>query len=194
MNLISFYGYSKDDLEELRKLIPIVGNRSHILLITQQLKDEFYRNREKKISETLGNFEKHPLKIDIPQIFEGYDEYKTMKQAMKETVKLRSNLIDRFRQEVVDNTLVADKIVEELFSKGESIEVDKEVVERATLRIQAGNPPGKGKSLGDAINWECLLERISESENLHLVSQDADYSSDFDKDCLAQFLLEPVTK
>lgn len=188
--LISFYGYSKDDLEELRKLIPIVENRSHKLLITQQLKDEFYRNREKKISETLNDFQRHPLHIEIPKIFQRYDEIEPLNKSMKESSQLKTKLIERLRQDVVENTLVADKIVEQLFSKGEQIEVDRAIVDKAQLRMQAGNPPGKGKSLGDAINWECLLHSLSVSENLHLVSQDSDYASDFDKSRLAQFLVK----
>ena len=52
------------------------------------------------------------------------------------------------------------------------------------------NPPGKDGSLGDAINWECLLENVPMGEDLYLVADDKDYYSILDENILKEFLDE----
>jgi predicted nucleic acid-binding protein len=188
--LLSFYEYSKEDLEELRKLVPIVNNSAHKLLLTKQVVDEFYRNRENVIANTLKEFEREVLKIKIPPIFKSYEEHVELTKSMENSAKIRSKLIDSLKKDISNELLVADQIVESLFSKGFKVETTEETVKKAELRLMAGNPPGKGKSLGDAINWECLLNSVANGEELHLISQDSDYSSDFDNQCMSQFLLK----
>jgi hypothetical protein len=51
-----------------------------------------------------------------------------------------------------------------------------------------GNPPGKDKSYGDAINWEILLQYIPKGEDLYIVSSDKDYRSVIDDSCIKSFL------
>jgi predicted nucleic acid-binding protein len=46
--LLSFYHLSSDDLEELRKLIVLIDNKQIVLVLTDQVKDEFFRNRGAK--------------------------------------------------------------------------------------------------------------------------------------------------
>jgi len=51
--LLSFYGLSSDDLEELRKLAALLRTGSVRLHLPQQTKEEFIRNRPGKIAEAL---------------------------------------------------------------------------------------------------------------------------------------------
>jgi predicted nucleic acid-binding protein len=51
--LLSFYHLTSEDLEELRKLIALVGSKRIELVLTQQIKDEFKRNRSAKIADAL---------------------------------------------------------------------------------------------------------------------------------------------
>ena len=50
-------------------------------------------------------------------------------------------------------------------------------------RTEVGNPPGKADSLGDALNWEWLLEQEIEfwDDELILISSDNDYESELIK-------------
>jgi len=50
-------------------------------------------------------------------------------------------------------------------TKSNIIETTKELVDRARLRMDIRNPPGKDDSLGDAINWEGLLNNVKKIKN-----------------------------
>jgi hypothetical protein len=52
-----------------------------------------------------------------------------------------------------------------------------------------GNPPGKNNSLGDAINWECLLDETPAGEDLFFITGDKDYCSALNEDEFSDFLL-----
>jgi hypothetical protein len=52
-----------------------------------------------------------------------------------------------------------------------------------------GNPPGKNNSLGDAINWECLLDETPAREDLFFITGDKDYCSAINEDEFSDFLL-----
>jgi hypothetical protein len=51
-----------------------------------------------------------------------------------------------------------------------------------------GNPPGKDGSHGDAINWEHLLEIISEDEDLYLIAEDKDWREKGSDNVFSPFL------
>ncbi len=53
---LSFYHFTSDDLEELRKLIVAIHEKRIKLYVTSQLRDEFRRNREIKIADALKLF------------------------------------------------------------------------------------------------------------------------------------------
>ena len=56
------------------------------------------------------------------------------------------------------------------------------------LRYNIGNPPGKDKKYGDAINWETLLESVPNGEDLFFISADKDYASLYDERLFHPFL------
>jgi hypothetical protein len=55
--------------------------------------------------------------------------------------------------------------------------------------MSVGNPPGKKGSLGDAINWEALLENVPDGEDLYLIADDRDYFSVLDENKPREFLI-----
>lgn len=76
-----------------------------------------------------------------------------------------------------------------MFNKTEIIECSNDIINKAKLRYDLGNPPGKKNSYGDAVNWECLLENIPDGEDLYFISDDKDYCSEFCKDQFNIYLL-----
>jgi predicted nucleic acid-binding protein len=46
--LLSFYALNQEDLAELNKLIEAIDKQQITLLFTDQIFDEFYRNREQR--------------------------------------------------------------------------------------------------------------------------------------------------
>ena len=80
-------------------------------------------------------------------------------------------------------------MIEELFAKAHLIETSDDLIEKSKLRVSIGNPPGKNGSLGDAINWEALLETIPKGEDLYLIADDRDYFSALDEHKPKEFLI-----
>src|SRR5262249_48306954 len=83
----------------------------------------------------------------------------------------------------------ADHIIQELFEKAIMLKTTEELIDKARLRMQVGNPPGKDGSLGDAISWEVLLEALPEKQHLLFVADDRDYVSVLDDNKFKEFLL-----
>ena len=65
-----------------------------------------------------------------------------------------------------------------------------DIVEKAMIRYNVGNPPGKDKSYGDAINWEILMGNIPTGEDIFFISSDKDYKSVLDENRLNPFLYQ----
>jgi hypothetical protein len=84
--------------------------------------------------------------------------------------------------------LKADRIIQSFFTLGQKLPAHSQILDRARFRMGVGNPPGKNNSLGDAINWECLLEAIPAGEDLFFVTGDKDYCSALNDDDFSDFL------
>lgn len=185
---LSFFHLSNDDLEEIHKLAVLIEKGDVTLWLTEQVKDEFKRNRESKISEALKKLKEQKTKPQFPQICKDYDEYPEIRELQKDFDKKISSLIQKVNEDVENRTLKADQKIEELFEKAQLILTTDELVNKAKLRMDVGNPPGKDGSLGDAINWECLLYSVTNDEKLYLVADDKDYYSVLDSNKLKDFL------
>lgn len=81
--LLTFFHFSNDDLEELRKLIAVISMPENRLFYTSQVLDEFNRNRENKIADALKKFKEKKLENQFPQICKEYPEYEEMRAAIK---------------------------------------------------------------------------------------------------------------
>ncbi len=185
---LSFYHLSNDDLEEIHKLAVLLDKGDVKLWLPEQVKDEFKRNRENKVSDALKKLKEQQKKPQFPQICKDYDEYSEIRDLQIEYGKKLSSLIKKVSDDVETRGLKADEKILELFEKANVIEITQELVEKARFRIDIRNPPGKDGSLGDAINWEALLETVPEGEDLYLVADDKDYYSVLDENTLKDFL------
>ncbi len=186
--LLSFYQLSRNDLEQLRKLVPLLRLGKNQLILTDQVVDEFYRNRERVISQTLAELRKGWGLVELPSICRQFPECEALEASVREASKHRNQLLNKLSDAIQENSLTADLIIQEVFARGTACQANPEISEKAYERMLRGSPPGKGKSLGDAINWESLLIFVPEGEDLHLVSADIDYASDLDRSRLSQFL------
>lgn len=72
--------------------------------------------------------------------------------------------------------------------------MENALIASAQLRISLGNPPGKNSSLGDAVNWETLLNKIPDGEDLYFISDDKDFRSAIDGTQFSQFLTAEWTQ
>jgi hypothetical protein len=86
--------------------------------------------------------------------------------------------------------LKADRTIRDLFPRAQHVATDEDIVSRARLRHDIGNPPGKKGSLGDAVNWEALLAQVTKGNDLYFVTDDNDYYSPVDKQRFNTFLID----
>ena len=186
---LGFYKLSGDDLEELEKLVVAVRSGKTVLYLTEQVRNEFRRNRSRTVRESLKYVEDSRLPSSFPRLLANLDGYKELREALAEYEKRRATLLDEARRQAKEARLQADGRIEELFGLSKDLPLDDEIIATATKRHDLGNPPGKKDSLGDAINWESLLAHVREGDDLTMVTADKDFQSALDESALDEFLV-----
>ena len=185
---LGFYKLSEDDLEELKKLSVTVRSKATVLYLTDQVRHEFRRNREKAISDSLAILESAKLPKSFPRLFTNLSGYTDLRTTIRQFEEQLASLLADARQAASDGSLHADALIEELFALAKPLEMHAEVWSAARMRRDLGNPPGKDDSYGDAVNWESLLADVPNGEDLVLVTADLDYMSKLDRVVLDEFL------
>jgi predicted nucleic acid-binding protein len=188
--LLDIYHLSGTDLEELRKVVKLVEAGKIELLVSQQVIDEFWRNREGVISDAVKIFRGSGATAKIPNIVRSYPESAELKKTVGEVNAIVKTLLSQVQRDIDANSLKADEVVNELFSKVTIGNITEEIHTKAQKRVDIGNPPGKKGSLGDAINWEWILEKEMEfwDEQLTIISGDGDFESVLTKGNVKEYL------
>ncbi|MDE2796792.1 MAG: PIN domain-containing protein [Gemmatimonadota bacterium] len=184
---LSFYDFTGDDLAELDKLCLLIDDKRLDLLLPSQVIDETRRNRESTIGRSLRGFTKLP-KPQIPSYFRRHGSYDAFKESQKARDKIHSQMLSDVRDQIENHELDADILIEKLFGLATRLDTTPDIVASAHHRITIGNPPGKGQSIRDAINWESLLCKVRSGRPLVLISGDGDYASPLNRDRLNTFL------
>ena len=170
-------------------MIALINTGNIILYLPEQTKNEFYRNREVKISDSLDKLRASKLNNQFPMISHSYEEYDKMKKAIKQFESNKSKLLKQLQHDAESESLVADDVLNQLFSKATYIETTSDILDEAVTRFEIGNPPGKDKSYGDAINWVSLL-KVAYDEDIHFISEDKDYYSKLNEANFNSYLLK----
>jgi hypothetical protein len=145
---LNIYHFSGDDLIQLEKLAVLLRNKKMTLFLTDQVKDEFFRNRDNKIADALKEFKKEKLDQQFPQLIKQYEEYKILKDAIKTFESSKQKLLGKIRGDILNSKLKADGIIEELFINARKLSLSDEILLNSKLRFNLGKPPGKKKSYG----------------------------------------------
>lgn len=182
---LSLFHYSSDDLEQFSKLKNLLGTQIQ-LYITEQVYNEVYRNRENKIKDALDKFEKFDL--TFPVFFKNYDEYDEFRKKYDELKGTHKSWLKKVKNDIANRNTPADNVISGFFSVVSIIPTTQEIIQKGVTRYDIGNPPGKDKKYGDAINWETLLMNVPNGEDLYFISSDKDYSSIFDEKQFHPFL------
>ena len=191
---LHFYEYSGDDLDELRKLTVLIKNSDLKLFLPQQVIDEFKRQRDGTLAKCLNDFKRAKFETQFPQVTKHYDQYQKMREAIQVYDENKQALLKRLKDDIIKNKLKADDVIKGLFSKAKKIPLTDEVIQKAKLRFDLGNPPGKHKSYGDAINWITLLDEAPDFEPFVFISDDNDFYSEFDNKLFNPYLFEEWNK
>ena len=73
---LTFYHYSIDDLEELKKLLAALRDPSLTLYLPEQTILEFKRNRESKIADAIKTLSEQKIPDSFPQMCKDYHQTK----------------------------------------------------------------------------------------------------------------------
>jgi hypothetical protein len=186
---LTFFHYTKDDLEEIQKLEHLISKREEIrIFLPDQVENEFIRNRDNKIAESLDNFRKEKFNNQFPSFCKYYPEYTNLRKSISEYEEHKRNLLEKLMKDIKNQELLADLQINKLFDLSIKNESTDEIIEFARNRHLKGNPPGKNDSYGDAINWEILLNNIPNNEDLYFISDDKDYYSLINPDDFNNYL------
>lgn len=185
---LDFYSFTDAELEELRKLRAAVTTGALKLWTTSQVTNELRRNRETKVADSLSRLAALRPALNVPQMARTLPDFEAFKQARGRFVRQLELLDIELRRQFSADELVADRVLKELLSVADSIPLDDALHERARRRVEVGNPPGKKGSLGDALNWEALLEAGHGGIDLHVLTADADFVSKMDSERVSDYL------
>jgi hypothetical protein len=178
---LSFYSVSNDDLDQLEKIVDLIGEGRIKILVTSQVQREWIRNRDNKLSEAINNIEKLSFKSpSIPRFMGEYVEVADLRRALILAEKARISAVSRAKVEAVTATTNADKLIQRIFLSAGVQADDAKVLASAEKRMALGDLPGKPGSLGDRLNWEHLLASDITDGDLHIISKDGDYFSPLD--------------
>ncbi len=188
--LLNFLHFSKDELDALNDVFASHEHGAATVHLTQQVCNEFKRNREKKIKDALKRFREAKFVAQLPSFMKAYDEYNAIQKLSGELQALVQSVSEKVASDIVAKRLVADKLISEIFGRAAIIPISPEVFAEASMRITLGNPPGKASSIGDAINWLLLLQAVPDGEPLHVISEDGDFYSALNEDAAHPYLEE----
>lgn len=187
---LSFFAFTKDDLGQLSKVKEAVADGRLVLHLPQQVVDEFNRNREAKITEAVKAFTQSVSVGSYPRLLESYPEIKDFVAAGKALQKSRDSLVASAMKDAESRQHPADKLFTDIRGAAAVYPITDEVYSRGVRRHILRNPPGKKDSYGDQINWECLLEKVPNGKDLHVVARDSDWDSPLGGGRPLQFLVD----
>jgi hypothetical protein len=123
-------------LKELHKLITLINTGNIRLYIPEQTKNEFHRNREVKIADSMDKLLTSKLANQFPMICHAYTEYDKMKKAIKKEYESnRRQLLEKLQHDAEKNSLLADDVLNQLISKGTLIDTSEKICTEAVIRF-----------------------------------------------------------
>lgn len=191
---LDFYRFSDDDLGQLEKLADHIDGDQITLYLPDLTAEEYFRNRDKVILEQLAQLGSSKLQIGIPVFIRESGAAREFSEALKSANEKKKLLLAEAQNNATERDFRADKLISEIFSKAVRVETTDPLIERARLRVQLGNPPGKPNALSDRVNWEALLAAVPDDVDLYLITRDGDYISQFDTSSPNMFLVQEWKK
>lgn len=186
--LLNFFHFTKEEIDALSNVFASHEHGAATVYLTEQVCDEFFRNRENKIKDALKKFKDVKFAAQLPAFMKQYEEYEQIRQKSAELQELTKAISQKVDSDVIESGLLTDALIKDIFAKSKPIPTTPELFARTQMRVALGNPPGKNGSMGDSINWIALLETIPNGENLHVISEDGDFYSALDENRPHPFL------
>ncbi|MDG6348573.1 PIN domain-containing protein [Luteimonas sp. 8-5] len=186
--LLNFFHFTKEEIDALSNVFASHEHGAATVHLTEQVCDEFSRNRENKIKDALKKFKDVKFAAQLPAFMKQYEEYEQIKNKSAELQDLAKTISQKVDSDVVDNGLLTDALIKDIFAKSTPIPTTPELFAKAQMRMALGNPPGKNGSMGDSVNWIALFDAVPDGEDLHVISEDGDFYSTLDENRPHPFL------
>lgn len=180
---LGFYEATSDSLIELEKLFTVLKQKQGAKLwLPDQVKREFWKNRDGSVASVLKEFAKLNGLGSIPRLVQedpGFDQLKKLSAQLESKKK---EIVDRVRAEVSEEKTKADNWIRNLFGLAEEIDTSGAIMKQAHERALRHTPPGKQDGLGDRLSWVALLTALPQKADLHIISEDGDYAGELERD------------
>jgi predicted nucleic acid-binding protein len=188
--LLNFFHYTKDELDALNNIFASHEHGSAEVHLTEQVQNEFTRNRENKVKDALKKFKETKFSPQLPSFMKGYEEYEQIRELASALQKKQKDIVAKVEGDIASINLLADRLIRQIFSTSDATAISREIFEKATMRTALGNPPGKNGSLGDSVNWIVLIDSVPDGEDIHVISEDGDFYSTLDDQRAHPFLVD----
>jgi len=185
---LSFYEASSDALLELAKIATVIKTGKTTLWLPDQVKREFWKNREGTISAALREFEKFSGLGSVPRLVREDAQFQQLQKLDEDLESKKAEIIARVRQEVIEERTTADTEIRKLFELANEINTAGEIFAEANERSLRRSPPGKNDALGDRLAWMALLKTVPAKTNLHVISGDGDFASELNQNEIKPYL------
>lgn len=150
------------------------------LILTDQIIEEFDRNREVVLQNIKSVFEKESKIQDISSSFlksvPAFTELAEIQRTYKVKRAIVSDVITSFIKDESKDPVASlfKELVNVSKKKDLILYSNEEIIRRAETRKRKGNPPTSSKySIGDEINWEIILSNVT--DDIVIVGRDATY-------------------
>lgn len=188
--LLNFFHFTKDELNSLNDVFASHEHGATVVYLTQQVCDEFKRNRETRIKDAIKRFTDISFSAQLPSFMKDYEEYSEINQLSRLLRDKQKSIMKKAEKDIVEQNLTADKLIGAIFNRSKAIEVSDMAYSAARKRMALGNPPGKNNSIGDSVNWLILLDSVPQKKDLHIISEDGDFYSAIKEEMVHPFLKE----
>lgn len=180
-----FLGFYNSNRPDFKKLLGSVIELTDKIFFTEQLGYEIDRNKLNVFRLSIDNYVKQtslsktilPEHLDedsSPKLADWNKERKTIEQSITASNK---SLTEILNEVLYDISISQDKVSKTLLPiYAKAVTPSGDDINRARLRKEIGNPPGKrADPLGDQLSWEQLLSIVPKIQRLWIVSTDKDY-------------------
>lgn len=148
------------------------------LIITDQVFDEFIRNRDKRLLELINNFQKNNLKIHTSAIIKTLHDFHEFEEIKSKFARINEKIVKELQEMKQDKE--KDPVFTSFLNLYYNSEVTKlnrndEIIKKAHCRKLLGNPPSGNKqnTIGDEVNWETILSKLN--DDLIIITADKTY-------------------
>jgi rRNA-processing protein FCF1 len=177
---LDFYRSNKDAI----KLLGELSKHFDKIILTDQIIQEFERNREVVIKTLKKNFEFESKLENFSSAYlknlAVFNELlllqKDYELKRKEVISAIDNILINPEHDLVFNFF--SELVSDSQKNNRILGTTEDIIKKAHARKLVGNPPTSDSySIGDEINWEIVLENVT--ENIILVGRDNTYTKNF---------------